>query len=522
MIKRLVIKDCLGIEELALTPGKLNVISCGNEKGKTSILESIEKALFNTKRRAKFVRTGADRAYIELETDDGINIRRNVKEDEAGLDSGSVKVTKDGVPVKAPETFLKELFGGSINGKRAHDVFAFNPVDFMQKKDAEQTDILLGLLPIFVTPEDAANWFKGEAPKVNYQKHGLQVLKDLEQWFYEARREANSRVKATEDEAVAVAKRIPDNYKLEDWEGVNLGQLFNAIQDAQKANLEIIDQGEIIGEHPGKLEAINNRYHLQEKEAREFRDFKLSKAKEETEKLKATLRTNIEEATRQIHAWEKKRAEMQVTLEDMDEMSLSKETQGLDKEVAAKTTAIKEAREKEVHQLEQFKAKAEEFLGSHQPINIKPLRVMCDEAEKMKAFIPLAKEVEGIRSRLKTQEAEAQHYDWCVEASRVKPRELLSQVELPVKDLGVDSKGMVTIKGLPLSHLRTAQQVRVCLAIAKALAKDNPLKLICVDKLEHLDETVRKEFLAQIEAAQEWQFFVTLVSDGELKIETRG
>lgn len=519
MIKRLVIKDCLGIEELALTPGKLNVISGGNEKGKTSILETIEKALFNTKRRAKFVRIGADRAYIELETDDGINIRRNVEEDDAGLDSGSVKVTKDGVPVKAPETYLKELFGS--DGKRGHDVFAFSPVDFMMKKDTEQTDILLGLLPIFVTPEEAAVWFKGVPPKVNYQKHGLQVLKDLEQWFYDARREANARVKATEDEAVAVAKRIPDNYDLEKWMGVELGRLFKELQDAQTANLEILENRETLEAYPDALKAIDNQYALQEKEAKEYRDFKLSKAKEETEKLKASLRTKIEEATQQIHAWEKKRAEMQVTLEDMDQMSLPKEIQGLDREVAAKVAAIKEARGKDVDRLDAKKLQARCHLETHQPIDIAPIKNRCAEAEAMKAFIPLAKEVEFIHSRLKTQEAEAAHYDWCVEAARKKPHELLSQVELPIKDLGVDGKGMVTIKGLPLSNLSTAQQVRTCLEIAKALAKDSPLKLICVDKLEHLDETVRKEFLAQIEAAQDWQFFVTVVTDGELKVETK-
>ena len=238
-------------------------------------------------------------------------------------------MTKDGVPVKAPETYLKELFGS--DGKRGHDVFAFSPVDFMMKKDTEQTDILLGLLPIFVTPEEAAVWFKGVPPKVNYQKHGLQVLKDLEQWFYDARREANARVKATEDEAVAVAKRIPDNYDLEKWMGVELGRLFKELQDAQTANLEILENRETLEAYPDALKAIDNQYALQEKEAKEYRDFKLSKAKEETEKLKASLRTKIEEATQQIHAWEKKRAEMQVTLEDMDQMSLPKEIQGLDR-----------------------------------------------------------------------------------------------------------------------------------------------------------------------------------------------
>ena len=51
MIKRLVIRDCLGIEELTVNPGQTTIISGGNEQGKTSILETIEKALYNTKRR---------------------------------------------------------------------------------------------------------------------------------------------------------------------------------------------------------------------------------------------------------------------------------------------------------------------------------------------------------------------------------------------------------------------------------------------------------------------------------------
>ena len=57
----------------------------------------------------------------------------------------------------------------------------------------------------------------------------------------------------------------------------------------------------------------------------------------------------------------------------------------------------------------------------------------------------------------------------------------------------------------------------------KVMARDTVLKLICVDKLENLDTDVREEFLMQIEEETEgFQFFVTTVTSGQLKIETSG
>ena len=73
----------------------------------------------------------------------------------------------------------------------------------------------------------------------------------------------------------------------------------------------------------------------------------------------------------------------------------------------------------------------------------------------------------------------------------------------------------------PVVDLSTAQQVRACLDIARALAKNTALKLICIDKVEHLDATVREEFLKQVQADEDFQYFLTQVTDGELKIETK-
>ncbi len=524
-IKRLVIKDCLGIEELALNPGKVTLISGGNEKGKTSILESIEKALYNTKRRARFVRTGAEKAYIELETDDGISIKRTVAEDEAGLDKGSVKVVKDDVPMKAPETYLKALFGS--NGGKGREVFSFNPVDFMQKKDSEQTDILLSLLPIRVTAENSLEWFK-EAPKVNYEKHGLRVLKDLEQWFYEMRHEANTRVKATEDEVEAVQKRLPDNYELTQWEGVNLGGLFNDVRAAEESNRGISDASKIVAGHAKEVEAVNNKYDLKLQEVEGYRVFELKKAQDEigVKKQELVLQieakdAEIEELRQRIQVLEHDKDILQTNIRNLDSMGIKEREDAIARIAAKELDHVAEKRKADLALLQTKKEQAEFYLETHLPIDIAPLKAKADEAERMKSFIPLAKEVMSLRNRLAEEVSKADHYDKCVTAARKKPHELLSTVELPVKGLGIDGRGLVTINGLPLSNLSTAQQVRSCLEIARALAKDTLLKIVCIDKIEHLDETVRAEFMKQIEEDEGFQYFVTQVTDGELKVEAR-
>ena len=102
-IARLEFRNVLGIEEREIQAGKINIISGKNEAGKTSILESIEKAIYNTERRAKFVREGQTEGTLYVELDDGLSIDRKVKED----GSGRVKVEKNGASVPKPETYLK-------------------------------------------------------------------------------------------------------------------------------------------------------------------------------------------------------------------------------------------------------------------------------------------------------------------------------------------------------------------------------------------------------------------------------
>lgn len=535
-IKRLVIRNALGIEEKAINAGNVNVISGGNAKGKTSILEVIEKALYNTDRRDKFVRIGAEKAFIELETDDGLKVERIVHGEN---NKSTVKVSKDGIPVRAPQTFLDQLFGVT---KERKDVFAFNPVDFMTKPAKEQSRILLSLLPITVTQKDMMDWF-GKVPPVNPNMHGLLVLKELEKYWYDARHEANGAVRATQAEVEALQKQLPDNYEVEKWENFSTMALSDEIRKGEQINNFRKQAQDIIDNLDARKQNINNKYNLQVKEQEELKEFKVEKAKKDIESKKQETIDNITYLNSEIKNHENKIQELlrlieeekktivdlqneiklkEKDLEHFDNSILATKTESLTNEMNIAIRAINENRQRELAKSEEQVKKAEQYLAENSEVDIKPLEEQYKEAEKMKGFVEMAHNLQKVQERLLKEIELAEKYDQFVRFCRNKPTELLKTIKLPVEGLGINDDGIVTIDGLPLKNLNTAKQVTVCLDIARAYAANTPMKLINIDKFEHLDATARTEFLNQIEQDDEFQYFVSLVTDGDLQIDTIG
>ncbi len=542
-IKRLVTRQALGIEESAYNFGNVNVISGGNARGKTSILEIIEKGYYNTDRRDKFVRTGADKAYIELETDDGMKVERTINED----GSSSVKVTRDGIPVRAPQTFLDQLFGVT---KERKDVFAFNPVDFMDKSPKEQSKILLSMMPISVSQADMKEWFEGKVPPVNPNIHGLLVLKELEKYWYDARHEANGAARATKAEVEALQKQLPDNYDVTVWENYSLMELSDKIRKGEQTNNYRKQSQALIDGLEGKKKSINDKYDLQVKEQEELRDFKVQRAQKAVEDQKQIIRDEIEgvKVDIEFHKTEIERLRAlirdeesaikdcdnkillkQKDLDNFDNSILATKTESITNEMNIAVKAIKDNQQKEIEAAEKRVSDAENYLAENPEVEIQPLEKEYAEAETMKGYVEMAHNLQNVQTRFENETAIADKYDRFVEICRKKPAELLKSIKLPVEGLSIGTikngdkeENIVLFEGQTLKQHNTAKQITTCINIAKAYAKDTPLKLICVDRIESLDEDARDEFFRQIESDDEYQYFVTLVTRGDMKVESKG
>lgn len=504
-IVRLEIRNVLGIQELQLNPGQVNIISGGNKQGKTSVLEAIEKGVRNTDRRTRFVRDGTDEAILYIELDDGTVIDRRIPAE----GSPRVTITKAGAKVQKPESTLRALIGQDGD-------LVFNPVDFLAKKDKEQTEILLSLIPMRLKESDLQEWF-GEVPEVNLNQHAIDVLAYLaEKHFYDRRAIANAAVRDCKNEIAALWEQLPDNYDGDHWRKVNIGELWKAAQEAQKViNYRTDAQKQIDGQDEA-VKAVHNRYSVEINEAKEYAQFRIQKLKDGVEQEKQAIRDEIFSIEEQIRQLEQKRIMLHKDLEAFDEKT-SLRVEAIEKEMAQKLADILSREQTELEVAQDMEAKAIRYLEENPAVEVDKLQARAEEAELMKGFVPLYDNMKRLEHELTEKANLAAHLDNCVVIARLKPAELLQEIKLPVAGMGIDDKMNITVDGLPIRNLSTSQQIKLALDVARATA--GALKLICVDRWESLDEEQRTIFLKEIEN-DGFQYFISHVTSGDLQITT--
>src|SRR5665648_133153 len=154
-VSRIEIKNFIGIKELKLDLGKINIITGRKGEGKTSIIQSIQKGFTNQNERVEVIRHGEEEATIFIQTDTGLEIDRKIRTNKTDY----LKVRKPGEAVPSSEKYLKQFINGDI----------FRPLEFVDKSPTEQAKIILNMLDIPWTLDDISNWF-GEIPdSVNYE-----------------------------------------------------------------------------------------------------------------------------------------------------------------------------------------------------------------------------------------------------------------------------------------------------------------------------------------------------------------
>ena len=464
-ISRLEIKNFIGIKDLTMDPGKVNIIKGKNAQGKTSVLEAIEKAFTNNDRRPKVIREGAESALILIETDDGLTIRRSVTDKGTNL---TVK-NKEGFAAPAPQKLL-----AGISGQ-----FSFNPVDFLNKDDKEQAQIILSVAPIKVTPEDVEAWTGQKVTMLDYTQHGLQVVKDLHAMFYDQRRMCNAQVKASKAEVDSI--EIPEGFNPEEYRNVNLRELYDELKTAQDTN-KSIRRANI------KLQNMKQREELIIAEARSAVDAIVSRTAAQCEVLKEKI------------------------------IALRNQIEAIQKAGENEVFQCENARRGKLVLLKQERADCKATLAETKPIDTQPLELKVQDFQDKQRLVALFDHKLEASKRYSSATSEALALDHTVKMLAEKPAELVKQAALPIKDLGIDEKGNITIAGRPVRSLSTSEQIRLALDIARATA--GGLQLICVDGWESLDKYSQDAFLKEIEK-DEYQYFITAVSDNDLEISKR-
>ncbi|RJX27164.1 MAG: hypothetical protein C4554_04735 [Dethiobacter sp.] len=490
-IKRLEIKNCLGIKELELQAGQINLIKGANESGKTSILEVIEKALRNTERRVKFVRDGAEEGTLYVELDNGLAIDRRIKAD----GKSSISLTQDGTKIPKPETALRAITGA----------FSFNPVDFMSCKDKEQTEILLSLLPMRLSSAKLQQWF-GELPPVNLEQHAIPALAWLaEKYFYDKRTIANNEVKQGSAESSALFEQLPDNYDGDAWREVNIGALWQDVQTARRINDNREAAAAMIRAYKGEHHAVANRYALAIRQERDGCTERINDHYRQLEGQKEGIGREMARIQEQLRRLQEQLTSLELELQNLDARALLQE-EALQREMEARVSAMEAELERELEKLVQRQKKAHTYLEEHAHVEIEPLEARARQAEELKGFVPLWDNMQRLQGELVQKRERAAWLDHCVNLARRLPAELLQQAELPVAGLGIDAEMQLTIDGLPIRNLSTGRQLRLALEIARATA--GPFKLICIDRFESLDPINQALFFQEIEG-DGYQYFIS-------------
>jgi len=439
---QLTVQNILGVELVKLELGKLTVLTGHNGAGKTSVMEAIRN-LVSGGTDATLVRKGqsAGEAVLVLANEDGspLTIRkRTPSEGQADLEVRGA----DNVPKPKPKSIVDGLFDG----------ITFNPVEFIQASEREQSRILLEQMNVRLTPEHLKQaGVEGVDDPKYFQMHGLEAIDKIDKAIRDLRQSIGGqriKVKGAIDRLTATLP--PDQPDL----AAEIKHVETEIQgrvDALQARRAQI--GEMLGEQKDEIQ----------KAAQE----KIDEAKERIRKI----REKIEKEEREILAVTNR--------QEADILEARNQANDLynryAQDDAGPTAALRQ-------RLGQLRAQQEEAIRS-----------------------------QALRSEIATNEAELQQLDreWDDRDKQLKALEGIRQKlleGLPLQNVEV-KEGIVHVDGISFRRLNTTAQWQLVWRICRLRKAKVPLVLI--DGIEFLDEANFEAFRETALAVPDLQFFVT-------------
>ena len=535
-ISFLKVNNFLGVDELELEPGKVNIFKGPMGSGKTSVIEAIEKTFTNKSRRTEVIKHGEEEATLFVELDDGMEVDRRLRSEKG--DYLKVRKADEGVP--STEKFLRTLVNGHI----------FRPLDWVNLSVKEQTKSLLSMLEIDWSEQDIVNWFGDVVDDIDYSQHILLILKNIEQKYYKTREEVNREIKELQARIDALYEELPPEYDGEEWRNVKIQEYYKKVSEAQEIN-KLIEMAKSIQENfNNTVETIKAKGEKQKanitltfKENKEDINDIIALAKNKIERANNfiansnnTLEVELSKLDNQLESEyqdllqkyamlkDQKKRDILTAVEEQKEIiainnnkisAKEQELRGLDEKEESEKLAVDEKVNSEIEKEEIRIGKAASYLKENTLIDIEPLQAEADRVTEMVGYLRDWDRIAEIRDgSLSSKQAYANELTSKIDKARNLPGELLKTAKMPIDGISVDVEGRVRINGTLIDGLSDGEKLELAMKVAKAQCGE--LKLICMDKWESLDIDSQNKLLAEM-TEDEYQYFVTEVMDTESK-----
>lgn len=535
-ISFLKVNNFLGVDELELEPGKVNIFKGPKGTGKTSVIEAIEKTFTNKSRRTEIIKHGEEEATLFVELDDGMEVDRRLRSEKG--DYLKVRKADEGVP--STEKFLRTLVNGHI----------FRPLDWVNLSVKEQTKSLLSMLEIDWSKQDIINWFGDLVDDIDYSQHILLILKSIEQKYYKTREEVNREVKELKGRIDALYEELPPEYNGEEWRSVKIQEYYKKVSEAQEIN-KLIEMAKSIQENfNNTVETIKAKGEKQKanitltfKENKEDINDIIALAKNKIERANNfiansnnTLEVELSKLDNQLESEyqdllqkyamlkDQKKRDILTAVEEQKEIiainnnkisAKEQELRGLDEKEESEKLAVDEKVNSEIEKEEIRIGKAASYLKENTLIDIEPLQAEADRVTEMVGYLRDWDRIAEIRDgSLSSKQAYANELTSKIDKARNLPGELLKTAKMPIDGISVDVEGRVRINGTLIDGLSDGEKLELAMKVAKAQCGE--LKLICMDKWESLDIDSQNKLLEEM-TEDEYQYFVTEVMDTESK-----
>lgn len=503
-ITRIEIRDFGGIREIAMdVPSAGMLIKGGNRRGKTSIVRALRAALEAEGIDAGAIRDGADRAEIFVDIAAVGRVRQTINAE----GKGSVSIRNElGDTKPSPRTYLQKLFGRRLD-----------PLAFYLAKADERQKIVLEAMPCTVTTEDQERWCgKGEAGvllDLDRDQHGVFVLKQMRDRYYNRRTDANARAATTKAEAARLDQVLRESDSPEIDQQPTVADAQQALADAEQAAAAAANKLSVAA----ALEQAAAKQRARVAELRAQADEVVAKAPLPDRDRMVDQMARIVELTDEIEAMEaaleKKRDARKVVaqkLAELEEVAFARARAELERESL----------------LQQAVSQEESIARPPEPIteaDVARARSMVDARRLALDAAQLAEAVKKLRAQTELAHEEAgaakdaaDRLDGIVKTlTNVAPKEIAARANtIP----GFDPDAM-SLDNVPLDRLSGAEQMGFAIALAK---RANPKsKLLICDGLERIDTEQEADFL-KLATEGGWQIIGTRVTSGVLDIEAIG